>query len=197
VGPLAILSFEHELIGQFLEHLDLALRRLMDGHRLPREFFDKVVVFARGYVGEYHHLKEEHQMFAMLADRSDPEIQQSLDALRRQHDRGRDYIDWVEADLDGYEAGDPAKTARIIENLGSYLSMLTAHIVREEEMFFPLVEETLCREEKRALLRIFKESERRYCDEVLERNLLQLREMAYIMIDYTRHRIEPGRTSSS
>ena len=112
--PLETLKNEHGLIRQFLDIMEGALKKLREGERPPREFFEKGIHFARKFADEYHHLKEEHIMFVRLAQKQSGEYDGEVESLRHQHETGRDHIAAIGAALDGYETGNPIKTDQFI-----------------------------------------------------------------------------------
>ena len=141
--PLETLSNEHGLIRQFLDNLRLAQGKLEDGKNPPREFFEKVVPFAREFVDGFHHFKEEHVLFLQLAQKQQGAVDAQLDSLRYQHERGREFVTTIADSLDGYEKGDPIKTSRLIESVGALTALLRQHIHTEDHVFFPVAGETL------------------------------------------------------
>lgn len=90
--PLETLRNEHGLIRQFLDNLALAVAKLENEERPPKEFFEKAVLFARTFADTFHHIKEEHVMFVRLAQKNNGAIDGQIESLRHQHDRGRNYI---------------------------------------------------------------------------------------------------------
>ena len=147
MGPLEALRNEHGLIRQFLDNLALAVAKLEDEERPPKEFFEKAVEFARTFADTFHHFKEEHVMFVRLAQKKSGAIDAQIEALRHQHERGRNFIAAISESLDGYAAQQPIPTSRILENSAAYVSLLRNHIHKEDHVFFPLAQEELSGEE--------------------------------------------------
>lgn len=92
MDPLDTLTNEHGLIRQFVDNLSLAAERIENGQRPSAAFFEKALDFARGFADGYHHFKEEHVLFVQLAQGKGGEIDARLDALRHQHERGRELV---------------------------------------------------------------------------------------------------------
>ncbi len=146
--PLETLKNEHGLIRQFLDILEGGLKKMREGERPPREFFEKAVHFAQKFADEYHHLKEEHIMFVRLAQKQGGEYDGQVESLRHQHETGRDHIAAIGAALDGYEDGNPIKTDVISQSLTDYIPMLRDHIHTEDHVFFPMAYELLTEDEQ-------------------------------------------------
>ena len=143
MDPIETLSNEHGLIRHFLDNLALATSHLEEGRRPSRAFFEKGVEFARTFADRFHHFKEEHVLFVRLAQRKQGEVDAQLEALRHQHERGRELMASVAAALEGYEAQDPGHTAVLVENLGAYIALMRHHIHLEDHVFYPMARKTL------------------------------------------------------
>ncbi len=149
--PLEILSNEHGLIRQFLDNLALAVEKLEDEQRPPREFFENATQFARTFADKFHHIKEEHVMFVRLAQKKGGAIDGHIDSLRHQHERARNYTSAIAEALNGYEDGQPIQISQVLENTAAYVSLLRNHIHKEDHIFFPMVQEVLSEEEEAEL----------------------------------------------
>lgn len=149
--PMDTLRNEHGLIRQFLDNLELSGRKMDQGEKPPREFFEKALRFAREFADGFHHIKEEHLMFVRLAQKAGGSMDGQMESLRHQHETGRDHIASIGAALDGYEAGNPVKTDQIRRSLAAYVPMLREHIHTEDHIFFPLAEKALTDEELQQL----------------------------------------------
>ncbi len=179
--PMEMLQREHELIQQFLANLNSALERLEHGGPVPREFFDKAVEFARFFADKYHHFKEEHVLFGKLAEKSGGRIDAEIEALRYQHDRGRNHITEIANSLDGFARGVEASSCNLLENLGAYVHMLNYHIRREERVFYPMVREALSPSEMAAIRELFQKEEQKAGAKAFETNEGLVKQMASLL----------------
>lgn len=136
MNPLEILADEHRLIRQALDSFHLATQKMEEGINPPVEFFEKAVGFARTFVDKRHHFKEEYLMFGRLAERHQGELDAEIEALRHQHDSGREYVSEMANALDGYSKGRDAEVIVMLENLAPFPSMLRRHIHREDRVFY-------------------------------------------------------------
>ncbi len=147
MAPLETLRNEHGLIRQFLDNLAMAVSKLEEEQRPPKEFFEKAVEFARSFADTFHHFKEEHVMFVRLAQKKSGTIDAQIEALRHQHERGRNFVTEIADSLDGYAAEQPIPTGRILESSAAYIALLRSHIHREDHVFYPMVQQELSEEE--------------------------------------------------
>ena len=151
MDPLETLTNEHGLIRQYLDNLTLAAGHIEDGRRPPGKFFENAVEFSRTFADRFHHFKEEHLLFVRLAQKRQGEIDAQLEALRNQHERGRELVTGIANAIEGYATDDPNATVALLENIGAYTSLLRHHIHTEDHVFFPMARSTLDAAEIREL----------------------------------------------
>ncbi len=179
--PTEILVEEHNLIRRVLEHLTLAKEKLETGERPPVGFFEKALAFVRTFVQKFHHFKEEYLMFERLAEKKDGAIDAQVESLRYQHERGRDHIAEISKALKGYRKGEEIQTLFLIEHLAAYVTLLRHHIHREEHVFYPMVEELLSVQEKKELLKTFKQEEKKLGPAKIKEIRALVREMGLLL----------------
>jgi hemerythrin-like domain-containing protein len=186
--PTEILISEHDLIRRALGNFSLAIEKLEQGERPPKEFFGKAIDFTRTFSDKFHHFKEEYLMFGRLAEKrkgpfslKNGAIDAQIDALRYQHDRGRNLIGEVANSLEGYAKGEDAQTMILLENFAGYLSLLRHHIHKEEHVFYPMVDKELSEVEQESLIEEFKKEERKLGDTVIEDSRKLVMEMGALL----------------
>jgi hemerythrin-like domain-containing protein len=143
MDPIETLKNEHRLIRWFVDLISRAAEEIDQGRLPPREFFEMGVEFARQFADTFHHRKEEHVMFVRLAQLRDGSIDGQIEALRYQHEQGRDFIRDIAEALDGYAVGDPVSIDNVRENAAAYASLLRHHMHTEDHVFFPMADATL------------------------------------------------------
>jgi hemerythrin-like domain-containing protein len=179
--PTDVLTEEHALIRQALDSFSLAVERLEQGERPPKEFFEKAVAFTRIFSDKFHHFKEEYLLFGRLAQKKNGAIDAQIDALRYQHDRGRDLIAEVSHAIDGYSQGKEANMLVLLENLAAYISMLRHHIHREDHVFYPMADAALSEAEQQELLQEFNKEEAKLNAPVFEDSRKLVMEMGSLL----------------
>ena len=173
-----ILINEHRLIRQYLENLEMVIQKLETGIDPPRVFFGKAIFFGQQFVDKYHHFKEEFQMFRILAQKHNGSIDAPIEALRSQHEQGRNYIANISAILEREEIQKPD----LIENLRAYNSMLRQHIHREDHVFYPLAEKNLSEAEQAQLLEEFRKADANAEENFFEKTERLVREMGELAL---------------
>ncbi len=125
------------------------------------ETWGKTVDFIKNFADKCHHLKEEKVLFPFLETKGVPREGGPIGMMLLEHEEGRGYVRaMAEALAHGGENPDMTKGV-LIENAGAYLRMLKQHIMKEDEVLFPMADDALSDEEQRKLLREFEEHEER------------------------------------
>lgn len=170
MNALEILTKEHGLIRQFLDNLSMAVEKIENGENPKREFFDRSLDFVQDFINKYHHFKEEYVMFGRLAQKKEGDLDAQIEALRNQHDHTRNFIVEISNYLDGYSKGEEFHTTKLLENLAAYISTLRRHMVKEDHIFYPMVEKELSDKEHQSLLSEFQKEEKKSGGDTFENN---------------------------
>ncbi len=147
---------EHVLIIKGLQCLRVARDKIERNQHPPIVFFETAVPFFRNYADKYHHYKEEFLMFGFLARKKEGELDLEIGSLRHQHEVGRRFLTRLERSINGYAMNSEIAITSLLENLASFISVLSRHIFREDNLFFPMVEQELSSDEKVLLMEQFK-----------------------------------------
>lgn len=151
MDPIDTLRQEHVLISRFIDTLAMAVARLEEDRHPPPEFFSQSVLFASEFADTFHHRKEELVMFRQLAQKKSGAIDGRIEALRYQHDQGRNLVAGIRDSINGYAEGDPTAIATVRENGAAYVSLLRHHIHTEDHIFFPMAQAEMTEDEFDAL----------------------------------------------
>jgi hemerythrin-like domain-containing protein len=170
MNVLQSLVHEHRLIRQYLDNLAFAVERLEHGERPPKEFFENAVLFAREFVDRYHHFKEEHQMFVMLAQKAKGKHDAPIDALRYQHERGRTIVNAIAEAIEGYHRGNERAILAMLESTAAFGALLRQHINREDSVFYPMAKKELSKEDQERLREEFQRANEKAGLDCFERN---------------------------
>lgn len=161
MSPVQTLLEEHQLIRKALENLVLAMEMIENDEKVTPELFEKWDQFYQSFILNYHHFKEEYVLFRELAQKQKGAMDAQLDALRHQHERGREIMNRVRESLSGYYKADPGATATLLENLAAYAALLRHHIHREEHVYYPMIVSLFSEAEKKKLVELMQaETER-------------------------------------
>ncbi len=174
---------EHQMILEGLDLMRTARDRIEKDDNPPKLFFQNAILFFRNYADKYHHYKEEFLMFGFLAQKKQGLLDLEIGSLRHQHEIGRQFLTTLERSMNGYEMKNEIAVTSLLENLASFISVLTRHIFREDHLFFSMVEKELSPREKETLFEQFKLEEEALNERnPIEKNLELLNEMKKAII---------------
>ena len=150
---LDILYEEHQRILDVIEVLIKECDSLESGKDIDKEFFEKTIDFVVNYADKFHHAKEEDILFVEL---NKDEVQMHCNPIPQmlhEHDLGRNFIKEVKK---GVEENNKDK---VIENARGYTQLLQEHILKEDQILYPMADQALSEETKEVMLKKFKEIE--------------------------------------
>jgi hemerythrin-like domain-containing protein len=76
-----------------------------------------------------------------------------------EHDEGRGYIRELQKGLEAFQKGDRHSADRIAQSAANYISLLRAHIEKEDTVLFPIAEANLSFDEQSQLYDAFQRLE--------------------------------------
>jgi hemerythrin-like domain-containing protein len=148
--PTQVLKDEHALILEALDAIERKVIALEAGAAPDRAYFEKAVEFLRTFADRCHHGKEEKLLFKTMVDRGFPRQAGPIAVMLHEHETGRSFIRGI-AEGAAAVGTDPGAAKRIIENGRGYLSLLRAHIDKENNVLFPLADNALSPEDQQQL----------------------------------------------
>ena len=131
---------EHDLILRMLEALEQAVTRLETGKAVPPEVFLKAVDFIQNFADRYHHAKEEDILFKRMAEKGVPVEGGPIGVMLHEHNLGRQYRQALEQGARKLEQGNREAVALIVENARGYIQLLQQHILKENNVLYPMAE---------------------------------------------------------
>lgn len=146
-SPTAMLRHEHEVILRALAILERIGQGLDARQPLDRKALEWLVDFFKTFADRCHHGKEEQHLFPILERYGVPRDGGPLGVMLVEHEQGRVLVRAM-AEGENQEAG---------EAIHRYVTLLRAHIDKENNVLLPLAEQVLSEEEQHALLRAFEE----------------------------------------
>jgi hemerythrin-like domain-containing protein len=153
------LMTEHRAIERMLAVLETAAQRLDAGERPRPDLFRDAVDFVRNFADRCHHGKEEDNLFPRMEARGVPRNGGPLGMMLMEHDQGRAHVGAIAGAIDAYESGDQAAAGVIAENARGYAQLLRQHIMKEDNVLFPMADGVLSPDDQRELAHPFDEVE--------------------------------------
>lgn len=149
--PTQILSDEHRIIEVILESLQQFVTHSRTAVSVDRDTAEKFIDFIRTFADGCHHGKEEDHLFVMLEEKGAPREHGPVGVMLYEHTLGRSYVRGMADSLPQAAAGDAAAVTSFCENAQNYISLLRAHIMKEDQILFPLADRMLTEEDQSRL----------------------------------------------
>ena len=141
--PTEILMEEHRLILAVLDSLEEAAGRLDNGEDVDPEFFLDAAEFVSGFADKCHHAKEEDILFVAMTAMDMPQDTGPVAVMLAEHDEGRRYTAGFRSAAEQMNNGDTNAAADIVRNVFDYVNLLREHIMKEDNVLYPMAEQII------------------------------------------------------
>jgi hemerythrin-like domain-containing protein len=157
--PIADLKEEHRGIEIMLGIMGGVISKTSKGQLIDSKDFDSILEFLSVFVDRCHHGKEEDFLFPALEEAGVQRDKGPIGVLLREHQEGRQLVAQFREAIKSFRSGN-AKAAISLENAGrDYISLLTQHIQKEDDVLFPMAERVLGSEKQAELAEAFQQLE--------------------------------------
>jgi len=153
LAPTAILMNEHRNIERALAALERMADAFSGEGRIDSEPAGQVVEFLRSYADRLHHGKEESNLFPAMEARGLPAEVGPTAVMRQEHTMGRAFI------RDMADAVAEASVDAFVSAARGYVDLLRDHIMKEDQVLFPMADSLLPPEDQDGLRSIFERVE--------------------------------------
>ncbi len=153
-----ILMSEHRVIEHALHALDAAARCLEQGREIRPGLFLDAGDFITGFADGWHHVKEEGALFKALAEHGVPVEGGPIGVMLHDHEQGRAFARALREAALRLEA-DPAALELVISNARSYAALMGLHILKEDQVLFPMADRLIEPESQWRVMESFKHIE--------------------------------------
>ena len=135
-----ILMSEHRVVENVLNSLEAAAAKLERGEAVRPGFFVEAAQFSKGFTDGCHHLKEESVLFKTMEQNGMSTETGPIAVMLAEHEQGRQLIKAMRQAANELELGDPSAAQRVIENARGYISLIRQHIMKENNILFPMAD---------------------------------------------------------
>ena len=135
-----ILMDEHRVIERVLDALQTAAQVAAKNGVVRPAFFSDAADFIRGFADGCHHHKEEGVLFKMMVENGMPAQGGPVGVMLHEHELGRQFTRGMRSAAEQWQAGDASARQKVVENALGYVALLRQHIIKEDNILFPMAD---------------------------------------------------------
>jgi hemerythrin-like domain-containing protein len=157
--PTENLIQEHKTIIEILN----IIKKIADNIKQKKVFYtmdiEKIVDFLTGFWDKCHNEKEEKALYPELISSRIQIEDNSIAGISNEHTKGRIYIKEMSYSIMNCKLGHAFSCEKLADCLINYSTLLRNHIQKEEEILFPLINQTLTDKKQKDILHSFEKIE--------------------------------------
>lgn len=131
-----ILVEEHNVILKALAVLGVLADRGARGEPVAREQVERLVTFFREFADRFHHAKEENELFPYMVSCGMPRNAGPIAVMLHEHDQGRALVGRMAESASSLDS--PEGRGRFADAARGFEDLLSHHIMKENEILFPM-----------------------------------------------------------
>jgi hemerythrin-like domain-containing protein len=178
--PVEILKEEHELIMIMLRILEKVCANIEAGESMNAENVGMILDFFKSFADIFHHAKEEALLFPAMEEAGVQGEGGPIGVMLSEHSRGRGLVKSMKESFEKCASGDLESLPLFINNARAYITLLSGHIAKENNVLFPMAERQITMTRQQELIDGFERVER---DEIGE----GIHEKYHVMLHGLRH----------
>jgi len=159
-GPIQTLMEEHRVIEQVLGSMETFVINLRNGADGDRGTVKDYADFLRNFADKCHHAKEEERLFVKMNEFGFPAEFGPVAVMLAEHVEGRAHVKVIwDIGAGSGPLTSQERDALVSQGLG-YVALLRAHIMKEDNILYPMATQALPPAEMEALGEAFEVYER-------------------------------------
>ncbi len=169
-----ILSSEHRVIEVVIDCMVKMTDKALAESKLDGQSAREAVDFIRTFADQCHHGKEEDILFVEMVAKGMPSDSGPIGVMLSEHVMGRNFVKGMSENIDAAAAGDESAVKAFAENAKGYAALLRAHIKKEDDILYPMAEQTFNEDEQKKMLESFHHVEKDHMGEGTHEKYLKL-----------------------
>ncbi len=157
--PTEDLMHEHKAIKVMLSIMSKIAENIKANKGLDTEEVEKIVDFLKTFADKCHHGKEETALFPALVLAGMPEENGPIAVMLHEHTIGREHIKEISTNVGNLKTGDSNSGELLAASLTNYVNLLENHIYKEENVLFPMADNTLSGQKQKEISEQFEKIE--------------------------------------
>jgi len=154
-----ILVEEHNIILKVLECTRKMVTEAEASGKLNADAANTAIDFFRNFADRCHHAKEEDRLFVKMEENGFPRQGGPTGVMLNEHEMGRSFVGGMADAVAGAAEGDREAIQRFAENGYRFIELLSNHIAKENNILFPMADQSLGEAEMAKMLADFKQIE--------------------------------------
>lgn len=159
--PTDQLKDEHQGILLMLRILEKVCSKIDARESVNPDHLEGIVEFFRVFADRCHHGKEEDLLFPEMEKSGISREHGPIGVMLMEHDQGRAYVRAMGEAVAGYKKGDVSALSEFSKNARNYITLLTQHINKENNILFPMGEKAIPEKKQEELVEAFEDLERK------------------------------------
>ncbi|WP_332672112.1 hemerythrin domain-containing protein [Aromatoleum sp.] len=155
---IQIIRDEHLAISAVLYSLRYLVKEMRKGAAPNFALLRAILDYIVSYPDRWHHPKEDKYLFAAVRRRT-READTLIARLEREHRLGYPMVEDLKKHLLAFQAGDEAARDAFFATADRYAELEWEHLRAEEDVFLPIAERVLSREEWAEIAAAFREND--------------------------------------
>lgn len=168
---IEVLMAEHRVIETVIECLVRMTAQAESTGKLDKQSALDAIEFIRLFADKCHHAKEEDRLFPAMEAKGFPRDGGPIGVMLVEHVHGRNFVKGMADSVDAAASGDGQALSLFVRNALGYAALLRPHIMKEDQILYPMADRMMTDEDDQSLLAQYEEAELEVGDGTHERLL--------------------------